>query len=171
MDFIQDHLLTLILVSPAVGALITLFLPKDNVKLIRWFAVIVSLVPLGLSIYLWLNYNVAQPGFQFEEQANWYEAVNSSYHLGVDGISVSMVLLTTLLTPLGLLISWSISEKVRSYMVLFLLLEAGMLGVFLSLDLWFFILILCLFLPLFLQLVGIILKGLMLIFLKIKERK
>ena len=138
IDFIQNHLLTLILISPAIGALITLFLPKENVKLIRWFAVIVSLIPLGLSIWLWLGYDASQPGFQFVEQGSWYEVVNSSYHLGVDGISVPMVLLTTLLTPLALLISWSITENVRSYMVLFLLLEAGMLGVFLSLDLLLF---------------------------------
>jgi NADH-quinone oxidoreductase subunit M len=138
IDFIQNHLLTLILVTPAIGALITLFLPKEKVKLIRWFAVIVSLIPLGLSIGLWLGYDASQPGFQFIEQGSWYEVVNSSYHLGVDGISVPMVLLTTLLTPLGLLISWSITENVRSYMVLFLLLEAGMLGVFLSLDLLLF---------------------------------
>ena len=138
MEFIRDHLLTLILISPVLGALITLFLPKDNLKLIRWFAVIVSLIPLAFSIFLWFEYDAMQPGYQFVEQVPWYEVVNSSYHLGVDGISVPMILLTALLTPLALLISWSISENVRSYMVLFLLLEAGMLGVFLSLDLMLF---------------------------------
>lgn len=138
MEFIRDHLLTLILISPVLGALITLFLPKDNLKLIRWFAVIVSLIPLAFSIFLWFEYDAMKPGYQFVEQVPWYEVVNSSYHLGVDGISVPMILLTALLTPLALLISWSISENVRSYMVLFLLLEAGMLGVFLSLDLMLF---------------------------------
>jgi NADH-quinone oxidoreductase subunit M len=138
MEFIQDHILTLILLSPAIGAIITIFLPKENVKLIRWFAVIVSLIPLAFSVYLWVKFDASQTGFSFEENIAWYEAVNSSYHLGVDGISVPMVLLTTLLTPLALLISWSISENVRSYMVLFLLLESGMLGVFLSLDLLLF---------------------------------
>jgi len=138
MEFIQNHLLTLILVSPIIGALITLFLPKDNVKLIRWFAVIISLVPLAFSIFLWIEYDATQPGFQFVEKMPWYEVVNSSYHLGVDGISVPMILLTAILTPLALIISWSISENVRSYMILFLLLEAGMLGVFLSLDLMLF---------------------------------
>jgi NADH-quinone oxidoreductase subunit M len=138
MEFIQDHLLTLILFSPAIGALITVFLPKDNVKLIRWFTVIVSLIPLAFSILLWVKFDSTQAGFSFQEEMAWYEAVNSSYHLGVDGISVPMVLLTTLLTPLALLISWSITENVRSYMVLFLFLETGMLGVFLSLDLLLF---------------------------------
>ena len=97
-----------------------------------------SLVPLGLSIFLWTAYDPSIEGFQFVEKFPWYEAVNSSYHLGVDGISVPMVLLTTLLTPLALLISWSIKENVRSYMFLFLFLETGMLGVFLSLDLLVF---------------------------------
>jgi NADH-quinone oxidoreductase subunit M len=138
MEFIESHLLTFILFSPTVAAAIIVLLPRENVKLIRWFAVLASLVPLGLGIWLWLSYDSSQAGFQFTEQVAWYEAVNSSYHLGVDGISVPMVLLTTLLTPLALIISWSISENVRSYMVLFLFLETGMLGVFISLDLLLF---------------------------------
>ena len=77
-------------------------------------------------------------GYQFVEQAAWYEAIDSSYHLGVDGISVPMVLLTTLLTPLAVLISWSIERERARLHGLFLLLETGMLGVFLSLDLLLF---------------------------------
>jgi len=138
MDFLQSHLLTLILFSPVAAALIVMLLPREQVKLIRWVALLTSLIPLGLSIGLWFGYDANASGFQFEEQAQWYAAVNSSYHLGVDGISVPMVLLTTLLTPLALLISWSIKENVRTYMALFLLLEMGMLGVFLSLDLMLF---------------------------------
>lgn len=138
MEFIESHLLTLILFSPTAAAVLVLLLPKENVKLIRWFVVLASLVPLGLSILLWTSYDSSQAGFQFVEELPWFEAVNSSYHLGVDGISVPMVLLTTLLTPLALLISWSIKENVRSYMFLFLFLETGMLGVFLSLDLLLF---------------------------------
>lgn len=138
MDFIQSNLLALILFTPTAAALLMLIIPKAQVKLIRWFAFLSSLVPLGLSVYLWFAYDSSQPGYQFVQQASWYEAVNSSFHLGVDGISVPMVLLTTLLTPLALLISWSIKENVRSYMVLFMLLETGMLGVFLALDLMLF---------------------------------
>jgi len=138
MDFLQSHLLSLILFTPTAAALLILTLPRQQVRLIRWVAFLASLIPLGLSIGLWLAYNPALEGFQFVEQAPWYEAVRSSYHLGVDGISVAMVLLTTLLTPLAVLISWSISENVRGYMALFLMLETGMLGVFLSLDLLLF---------------------------------
>ncbi|MCH7588010.1 MAG: NADH-quinone oxidoreductase subunit M [Chloroflexi bacterium] len=138
MDFIESHLLSFILFSPAVAAIALFILPRENVKLIRWFAFISSLVPLGLAIWLWLAYDSSQAGFQFTEQVAWYEAINSSFHLGVDGISVPMVLLTTLLTPLALIISWNITQNVRSYMALFLMLEMGMLGVFLSLDLVLF---------------------------------
>src|SRR3990172_1085012 len=138
MEFLQSHLPSLILFSPAVGALLILVLPKEKTAWIRWAAFLISLIPFGLSLWLWAAYDPSQPGYQFFEQAAWYPTVRSSYHVGVDGISVSMVLLTTLLTPLSLLISWSIAENVRSYMVLFLLLETGMLGVFLSLDLLLF---------------------------------
>jgi NADH-quinone oxidoreductase subunit M len=138
MNFVEEPLLTLILFSPTAAAFIMLLLPKERVGLIRWAAVLTSLVPLGLSIFLWTSYDPSLEGFQFVEKFPWYEAVNSSFHLGVDGISVPMVLLTTLLTPIALLISWSIKENVRSYMFLFLLLETGMLGVFLSLDLLVF---------------------------------
>lgn len=101
-------------------------------------ALAASLVPLGLSLWLWASFDPGAPGYQFRETAVWYEAIASRYSLGVDGISLTMVLLTTLLTPLALLISWSIKENLRGYLALFLLLETGMLGVFLSLDLLLF---------------------------------
>jgi NADH-quinone oxidoreductase subunit M len=138
MDFLQSHLLSLILFTPVLGALVLLVLPREGVRLIRWVAFVVSLVPLGLSVWLWLAYDPARAGYQFVENAVWYQAINASFHLGVDGISVPMVLLTTLLTPLALLISWSIQQNVRAYMALFLLLETGMLGVFLAVDLFLF---------------------------------
>jgi NADH-quinone oxidoreductase subunit M len=138
MDFIQSHLLSLILFLPAVAAAVVMLVPREKTALIRWVAFAASLLPLGLSIWLWTAYDPSQPGYQFIEQSPWYPTIHSSYHVGVDGISVPMVLLTTLLTPLSLLISWSITENVRSYMALFLLLETGMLGVFLALDLLLF---------------------------------
>ncbi len=138
MDFIVNHLLSLILLIPAVAAVLMLLLPREEENLIRWVTLVVSLIPLGLSLLLWFRFNPAQSGFQFEEQASWYAAINSSFHLGIDGISLTMVLLTTLLTPLAVLASFSIKERVKAYMILFLLLETGMLGVFMSLDLLLF---------------------------------
>ncbi len=87
---------------------------------------------------LWVSFDPSKVGFQFEQQVKWYEALNSSFHVGVDGISLTMVLLTTLLTPLALLASFSIRDRIKSYMVLFFLLEMGMLGVFMMLDLLLF---------------------------------
>ncbi len=138
MDFINDHLLSLILFLPALTALVIFFLPKDEVKLIRWTALIGSLFPLALSLLLWTRFNLNGFGFQFQEQYKWYEALHSTLHLGVDGLSLTMVLLTTLLTPLAILASFGITDRVKAYMMLFLFLEVGMLGVFLALDLLIF---------------------------------
>ncbi|MCG2783624.1 MAG: NADH-quinone oxidoreductase subunit M [Anaerolineae bacterium] len=138
MDFISTHLLTTILFFPVLAGLAILFIPNDQAKAIRWTAFLASLVPLGLSVWLWTSFNSTLPGFQFEEQYEWYAAINSTFHLGVDGLSLSMVLLTTLLTPLAILASFNISDRVKAYMILFLLLETGMLGVFMALDLLIF---------------------------------
>ena len=138
MDFISTHFLSLILFFPSLAAVVMLFLPKDEIKLFRWFALGASLFTFSLSVSIWFQFDSFQPGFQFREQYSWYEAIGSTLHLGVDGLSLTMVLLTTLLTPLAILASFSITEKVKAYMMLFLFLETGMLGVFLSLDLLVF---------------------------------
>lgn len=138
MNFIANNLLTLILFIPTLVAGVLVFLPSQEKKLVRWVAFLGSLIPLALAIFLWINFNRGQSGFQFEEHFVWYAAINSTYHLGVDGLSLTMVLLTTLLTPISVLASYSIEDRVKPYMILFLLLETGMLGVFLSLDLLLF---------------------------------
>ncbi len=138
MEFIASNLLTIILFFPVLAAVVVALLPGEEKKLIRWTALILSLVPLVLSLVAWVRFNPSAPGFQFEEQRIWYEAIRSSYHVGVDGVSLTMVLLTTLLTPLAILASFKIEDRVKAYMALFLLLETGMLGVFLALDLLLF---------------------------------
>jgi NADH-quinone oxidoreductase subunit M len=138
MDFLNSHLLSLILFFPALAAVIMLFMPSEEARLYRWFAFVASLVPFVLTIILWINFDPDQTGFQFQESHVWYAAIHSSLHLGVDGISITMVLLTTLLTPLALLASFGITDRVKAYMMLFLFLETGMLGVFMSLDLLIF---------------------------------
>jgi NADH-quinone oxidoreductase subunit M len=138
MDFLNSHLLSLILFIPALSGLVMLFLPKDEAKLLRWFAFAASLIPLALSVYLWAQFKADVAGYQFEEQYAWYAAIGSSLHLGVDGLSLTMVLLTTLLTPLALLASFSVTDRVKPYMMLFLFLESGMLGVFMAVDLLIF---------------------------------
>src|SRR4030066_2221933 len=138
MGFVTNNLLTLILFSPTLVALVLLFLPQEEKKLLRWVALLGSLIPFGFSLFLWFSFKSDTPGFQFEVQSLWYGAIGSSFHLGVDGLSLTMVLLTTLLTPLSILASYSIQDRVKPYMFFFLMLETGMLGVFLSLDLLVF---------------------------------
>lgn len=138
MEFFRDHLLSLILFIPALAGLAILFLPKNEMRLLRWFAFAASLLPFGISVYLLVQFKPDLAGFQFQEQYTWYAAINSTLHLGVDGLSLTMVLLTTLLTPLAILASFSVTDRVKPYMMLFLFLETGMLGVFLALDLLLF---------------------------------
>ncbi len=138
MDVSNLPLLSLILFIPSIVALVMLFFPAREVKLIRWTAFLSSLIPLGLSLVVWFHFDPNQPGYQFVEKYVWYRAIGSSLHLGVDGLSLTMVLLTTLLTPLAILASFSITDRVKAYMILFLFLETGMLGVFLALDLLIF---------------------------------
>jgi NADH-quinone oxidoreductase subunit M len=138
MSFIQAHLLSLILFLPALSAVIVLLIPRENQSGLRWVSLLASLVPLALAIGLWFGYNPAQPGFQFVEEAPWYTAIHANYHLGADGISAVLVLLTTLLVPLAIIVSWNESRNLRTHLALLLLLETGMLGVFMSLDLLMF---------------------------------
>jgi NADH-quinone oxidoreductase subunit M len=130
------NLISLILFSPLIGAAILFILPRaTSDRTMKWIAFLWSLVPLALALILWVNYRPEVAGFQFEFKLPWFPQINSTYHVGVDGISVPMVLLTALLTPLALLISFNIKERVRAYLILFLMLETGMLGVFVALDL------------------------------------
>ena len=138
MEFLGSHLLTFILFFPVLAAAVVFCLPKDNLKAIRWTAFGASLVSFALTVLLWIQFKSGQPGFQFQEQYTWYAALHSTFHVGVDGLSLTMVLLTTLLTPLAILASFSITDRVKAYFILFLLLETGMLGVFMALDLLIF---------------------------------
>jgi NADH-quinone oxidoreductase subunit M len=143
MDFIHQNLLTLITFIPLAGGVLLLLFPGERKNVARWFALAVSLIPLALALLGWIWFNAAPCNDLvqqacFEQQTLWFPILNSYYHLGVDGISMTMVLLTTLLTPLAILISWSIEDRVNLYMALFLTLEMGMLGVFVSLDLLLF---------------------------------
>ncbi len=133
-----SHILSLILFVPLMAALLMFFLPGENPRTLRLYAFFVSLIPFVLTIMLWSRFDPGIQGFQFTEDITWYPAIGSSYHLGVDGLSLPMALLTTLLTPLAILASSSIKTHYKSFLMLFLFLETGMLGVFLTLDLLLF---------------------------------
>ncbi|MEN6571500.1 MAG: NADH-quinone oxidoreductase subunit M [Anaerolineaceae bacterium] len=140
MEFFSNHILTWILFFPVFGAAILCLVPARSEKGLRVTALIASLVPFALTVYLWFAYQVSPqaPGFAFQEQLEWFPAIHSSYHVGVDGISIVLLLLTTLLTPLALLASRSIHVHLKTFLMLFLFLETGMMGVFVSLDLLIF---------------------------------
>jgi NADH-quinone oxidoreductase subunit M len=134
-------LLTLILFLPAIAALVLLLIPDRDPQVFRWGALGASLLTFVLALVLWFNFNPtpdAAAPFQFMEQTGWYGAIHASYHVGVDGISLAMLLLTTFISPLAILASFSVKERVKPYMILFLFLETGMLGVFMALDLLLF---------------------------------
>ncbi len=138
MDFIQDNLLNLIIFFPAAAALLIFLLPEDEKNLIRRMSFVLSLVPIALVLLMWFNYDRVAADIQFEVFAEWFPAIGANYHMGIDGISLPLFLLTVVLTPLAILASFSIEEKVRMYMVLFLIMETAMLGLFASLDLMIF---------------------------------
>jgi NADH-quinone oxidoreductase subunit M len=139
--WVQTHALSLMLWLPTAGALLLLLLPGRKPRFYQVFGLVVSLLPLAFTIALWTRFDLSLAGgghYQFEEIGSWYAAVGASYHLGVDGISWPMVTLTAFLTPLAFLASFNIERQMRTYVMLFLLLETGLLGVFLSLDLLLF---------------------------------
>ncbi|MCA9935502.1 MAG: NADH-quinone oxidoreductase subunit M [Anaerolineales bacterium] len=141
MDFIQDNLLVLTVFFPLLAALIIFLLPEDEKVIIRRLTLALSLVPLVLVLVMWFIYNAEyryMGGMAFEVMKEWFPAIGASFHMGIDGISLTMFLLTTILTPLAILASFTIEDKVRMYMVLFLVLEGAMLGLFASLDLIIF---------------------------------
>ena len=135
-----DHVLTMLLLIPVFGVFVTLFLPRQWPNVIRRFSVgIMGLEFLTSLYYLLWKGDWTQGGYQFVEQYAWVEAFGISYKVGIDGISLWLVLLTTLLTPIALYASWTtIDTKVKEYAVSFLLLEVGMLGAFIALDLFLF---------------------------------
>ncbi|MCE1255297.1 MAG: NADH-quinone oxidoreductase subunit M [Anaerolineae bacterium] len=135
---LSDHLLSLILFTPSLVALLLFLVPAAQIKAIRWTSLLGSLLTFVLSMIVWLRFLPQATGFQMVEHADWYGTVHASYSLGIDALSLVMVLLTTFLTPLAIWASFNLKDRARAYMQLFLLLETGMLGVFLSLDLLLF---------------------------------
>ena len=135
-------ILSLLIFLPLAGAAFILTINGDDEvgkRNARNVALWTSLVTFVLSLYLWFNFDNSTAAFQFVEKADWIPTYNIAYHLGVDGISVLFVLLTTLLTPICVLASWdSIKDRVKEYMIAFLILETMMIGMFAALDIVIF---------------------------------
>jgi NADH-quinone oxidoreductase subunit M len=138
MNFLDQNILTVVTFLPLAGAILLAFIPRRD-RDIRFFALAVSLITLIASLHLPWHYVRGGAGFQFEQNIPWIAHPNIHYHLGLDGISMWLVVLTTFLMPLCVLISWkSINHQVKEFFVLMLILETAMIGVFLALDLFLF---------------------------------
>lgn len=136
---IEQPILSLILFVPLAGALLVALLPADAPRVIKAAGIAVSLVAFILSVWLFLAFDGNRADMQFVEKVSWIPVLNISYHVGIDGISLLLVVLTTFLTPIALLASWeSVTVRLKGYVALMLLLEMGTLGVFMALDMFLF---------------------------------
>lgn len=128
-------LLSLLIFSPLFAGMALLFVPKEKTGLIKTASILTSLFTLIISLIVWRGFDTSNPSMQFVEGPTpWIKDIGVSFHLGIDGLSLPLIFLTTLLTFLSLIYSWIISERPKEYFILFLLLETGMLGTFLALD-------------------------------------
>ena len=138
-----NHILSIVLFTPLVGAILLLLVPKENKNAIRWVANIFAFLGFAVSLPLipWFWALKERAGFQFVEGApnNWIPTIGSGYVLGIDGISFLLIMLTTLLGAISILSSWNaIQDRVKEYYVWFLVLQTGMLGVFMANDMFLF---------------------------------
>ena len=135
---LDSAILTLVTFIPLTGGLLLLLVPRRD-RDIRIFSLVVTLLTFVLSLHLPVHLHRMQSGFQYEINKQWISSPNIHYHMGVDGFSLWLVVLTTFLTPLCVLISWnSIHERVKEFFIILLILETALIGVFTSLDLFLF---------------------------------
>lgn len=135
MDF---PILSSLIAVPAAAAAVVMFLPERRAEIVRPLGIVFSLLPVGLSGVLLWRFQRGEAGFQFVEQVSWIDRMGVFWHLGVDGISLLLVALTSVLVAVSLGASAGIKHRVRLFTAMILLLEAGLIGVFLSLDLFLF---------------------------------
>src|SRR5947208_15693243 len=134
----MEHVLSYMTFIPLAGAVVVLLLPGKSHNLIRWVAAVFTAPPLVMAMWLFANFDPAKTGFQFREEVAWIPAYNIKYFVGIDGLSISMVLLTALLCFLCIFASWGIDKAVKGYFALFLLLDTAMMVLFVALDFFLF---------------------------------
>jgi len=135
------HPLTLVTFFPILGVVVLLFLKAEQKNAARWVALVTSTITFGISIAILVQFDSSQAGLQMVINLPWIQVAgwNIAFHMGVDGLSILLLLLTTFLTPLSILSTWTaVEDRVKDFMVFFLLLEVGMVGVFLAQDLFLF---------------------------------
>jgi NADH-quinone oxidoreductase subunit M len=139
MDFFTHHILSVVLFTPLVGALLMLFLPRQNELAHKIAGNLFGVLGFLVSLPLVRWFRPGWGGFAFEETADWIPSIGAKYHLGIDGISLLLLMLTTFLGMIAILSSWSaIHQRTKEYYILLLLLQTGMIGVFVSLDFFLF---------------------------------
>jgi NADH-quinone oxidoreductase subunit M len=139
MDFFAHHILSVILYTPLVGALLLLFVPREKEGVHRMVGNVFGVLGFLVSLPLLRWFKPGWGGFTFEENVAWIPSIGARYHLGIDGISLLLVMLTTFLGMIAILSSWSaIKQRQKEYYILLLLLQTGMIGVFVSLDFFLF---------------------------------
>jgi NADH-quinone oxidoreductase subunit M len=137
----ERHLLSIILFTPLLGAFVLLAMPGRRDDAIRWTANVFAALGFLVSVPLWFWYDPRSAGWQFVERAEWIPSIGAEYFLGVDGFSVLLILLTTLMGFIAVLSSWTaITERLKEYYVFLLVLQTGMIGAFVSLDFLLFFL-------------------------------
>ena len=130
----MDHILSIVLFTPIAGLAILLCIPSSNARAIKWWANIISFVGFLVSLPLVFKFDSSKD-FQFVERASWIPSIGANYHIGIDGLGLLLVMLTTLIGFIAILSSWTgIQDRLKEYYAFFLLLQTGMLGVFMSLD-------------------------------------
>ncbi|MBN1284750.1 MAG: NADH-quinone oxidoreductase subunit M [Anaerolineae bacterium] len=138
MDF---WILSAIIIVPVIGALVVLLVPRDMERLAKWAALGFSLVVFCMAAWVFFNYQTCTrdaAGYCFVEDHQWFDVIGARWRAGVDGLSAPLILLSGIITPLAVLISFEIHDRVKMHMALLLLMEAGMIGVFIALDLVIF---------------------------------
>ncbi len=136
----MDHILSIVLFTPLVGLLVLLFIPSSNARAIKLWANAAAFLGLLVSLPLAFNFDRTKD-FQFVERAEWIPSIGASYHIGIDGLGLLLVMLTTLLGFIAILASWNaIGTRLKEYYAFFLLLQTAMLGVFMALDFLLFFL-------------------------------
>jgi len=130
--------LTFLTFLPLVGAITLTFMPRENESAIKQTALAIATADFLLSLQLWADFNLDDGGMQFVYTTSWIESWGVSYHVGIDGISLLLFIMTTFLTAIAILASWNVKKYVKEYMFAMLALSTGMLGVFVSLDMFLF---------------------------------
>jgi NADH-quinone oxidoreductase subunit M len=130
--------LSLLVLAPLMAAVVIALVPRRHEAVILPLSVALSAMPLGVALFVLWDFEVGEAGFQFTEQVSWFEPLGISWAVGIDGISLLLVVLTAVLFPISLLASVSVRQNIKMYMVAMMVLETGLLGVFLSLDLVLF---------------------------------